>query len=144
MYKRQTDVKEALLLSVTRVVLSGFIFGNLASILYSLAGGLLSLAVMALLKKYMDLSIIGVSVAGGVFHNIGQLVVAAIVVETYSCLLYTSPLSFCVVMPKMLNNRQDVLKNVQRNILHLWKIRRFFCILYIIKLKGRKEKEWHC
>ena len=80
----KTDVKEALLLSVTRVVLSGFIFGNLASILYSLAGGLLSLAVMALLKKYVDLSIIGVSVAGGVFHNIGQLVVAAIVVETYS------------------------------------------------------------
>lgn len=80
----KTDVKEALLLSVTRVVLSGFIFGNPASILYSLAGGLLSLAVMALLKKYMDLSIIGVSVAGGVFHNIGQLVVAAIVVETYS------------------------------------------------------------
>ena len=40
--------------------------------------------------------------------------------------------------------KQDVLKNVQRNILHLWKIRRFFCILYIIKLKGRKEKEWHC
>ena len=78
----KTDVKEALLLSVTRVVLSGFIFGNLASILYSLAGGLLSLAVMALLKKYADLSIIGV--AGGVFHNIGQLVVAAIVVETYS------------------------------------------------------------
>ena len=68
----KTDVKEALLLSVTRVVLSGFIFGNLASILYSLAGGLLSLAVMALLKKYADLSIIG------------QLVVAAIVVETYS------------------------------------------------------------
>ena len=80
----KTDVKEALLLSVTRVVLSGFIFGNLASILYSLAGGLMSLAVMALLKKYVDLSIIGVSVAGGVFHNIGQLVVAAIVVETYS------------------------------------------------------------
>lgn len=84
----KTDVKEALLLSVTRVVLSGFIFGNLASILYSLAGGLLSLAVMALLKKYADLSVIGVSVAGGVFHNIGQLVVAAIVVETYSVIGY--------------------------------------------------------
>ena len=41
----------------------------------------MSLAVMALLKKYADLSIIGVSVAGGVFHNIGQLVVAAIVVD---------------------------------------------------------------
>ena len=64
----KTDVKEALLLSVTRVVLSGFIFGNLASILYSLAGGLLSLAVMALLKKYADLSIIGVSVACLLYH----------------------------------------------------------------------------
>ena len=46
----KTDWKEALLLSVVRIVLAGFIFGSLFSILYSLAGGILSLAVMALLK----------------------------------------------------------------------------------------------
>ncbi|SHJ21518.1 Gx transporter family protein [Hespellia stercorisuis] len=76
-------VKEAYLLSVTRVILAGFIFGSMFSILYSLAGGLLSLTVMALLRRTGKFSVIGVSVAGGVFHNVGQLIVAALVVETF-------------------------------------------------------------
>ena len=60
---------EVYLLSVVRVLLSGFIFGNYFSIIYSLAGGLLSLTVMALLKKSKGFSVMGISVAGGVFHN---------------------------------------------------------------------------
>ena len=79
----KTDWKEALLLSVTRIVLVGFLFGNMFSILYSLAGGILSLAVQAVLKKQGSFSVAGVSIAGGVSHNIGQLIVAMIVVETY-------------------------------------------------------------
>lgn len=79
----KTGGKEALLLSVTRIVLSGFLFGNLFAILYSLAGGLFSLAVMGLVKRRKSFSIIGVSMAGGVTHNIGQLIVAMLVVETY-------------------------------------------------------------
>ena len=79
----KTDWKEALLLSVTMIVLAGFIFGNMFSILYSLAGGILSLAVQAVLKKQGSFSVAGVSIAGGVSHNIGQLIVAMIVVETY-------------------------------------------------------------
>lgn len=79
----KTDWKEALLLSVVRIVLSGFIFGNLFSIIYSLAGGILSLAVMAAIRKDKGFSVIGVSMAGGVCHNIGQLIVAMIVVQTY-------------------------------------------------------------
>ena len=75
--------KEALLLSVTRIILAGFIFGSMFSILYSLAGGVLSLCVMALLAKKGSFSVAGVSMAGGVSHNIGQLIVAMIVVETY-------------------------------------------------------------
>ena len=75
--------KESLLLSVTRVILAGFIFGNLFSILYSLAGGVLSLIAMSALKRRKSFSIIGVSIAGGVSHNIGQLAVAMLVVETY-------------------------------------------------------------
>ena len=74
---------EVYLLSVVRVLLSGFIFGNYFSIIYSLAGGLLSLTVMALLKKSK-----GISVAGGVFHNVGQLIVAMLVVETFSVSYY--------------------------------------------------------
>ncbi|MCI9074885.1 MAG: Gx transporter family protein [Dorea sp.] len=82
------NVKAAYLLSVTRVVLSGFMFGSLFGILYSLAGGLLSLTVMAVLKKSNGFSVMGVSIAGGVSHNIGQLVVAILVVETYSVMYY--------------------------------------------------------
>ena len=62
---------EVYLLSVVRVLLSGFIFGNYFSIIYSLAGGLLSLTVMALLKKSKGFSV-------------GQLIVAMLVVETFS------------------------------------------------------------
>ena len=81
-------LSEAYLLSVVRVLLAGFIFGNYFSIIYSLAGGLLSLTVMALLKKWGGFSLQGISIAGGVFHNIGQLIVAAVVVETFSVTFY--------------------------------------------------------
>ncbi len=80
--------RKVYMLSVTRVVLAGFLFGNLASILYSLAGGLLSLTVMVLLKKSGKFSVMGISTAGGVFHNIGQLIVAMLVVETFSVSYY--------------------------------------------------------
>lgn len=80
----KTDWKEALLLSVVRIILAGFLFGNLFGILYSLAGGIQSLAVMTLLKKTGAFSVIGVSMAGGVSHNVGQLIIAMLVVETYA------------------------------------------------------------
>ena len=80
--------KQAFLISIVRIFLSGFMFGNLASILYSLAGGLLSLAVMLLLKKTDKLSILAVSVMGGICHNIGQLIVAMLVVENLKLIFY--------------------------------------------------------
>lgn len=61
---------------------------NYFSIIYSLAGGLLSLTAMALLRKKGGFSILGISIAGGVCHNIGQLVTAMIVVETFSVIYY--------------------------------------------------------
>ena len=76
------SVKEAFLISIARVVLSGFIFGNLFAILYSLAGGLLSLAIMTWFKRSNKFSIYGISMAGGVFHNVGQLMMAILVVES--------------------------------------------------------------
>lgn len=81
-------LSEAYLLSIVRVLLAGFIFGNYFSIIYSLAGGILSLTVMALLRKKGGFSVIGVSIAGGVFHNIGQLIVASVIVETFSVMYY--------------------------------------------------------
>ena len=82
-------LQEVYVLSVVRVVLSGLIFGNYISILYSLAGGLLSLTVMAALKKGDRFSVTGISVAGGVFHNIGQLLIAMFIVETFSISYYS-------------------------------------------------------
>lgn len=86
LYKR--GIKEAYVLSVVRVMLAGFIFGNLFGILYSLAGGLLSLTAMVVLKRMDKFSIIGISMAGGVFHNVGQLVLAGIIVESTSLIYY--------------------------------------------------------
>ena len=86
LYKMGT--KEAYILSIVRVVLAGFIFGNMFSILYSMSGGLLSLSVMTLLKKTDKFSVLGVSMAGGVFHNVGQLLMAAIVLESLSITYY--------------------------------------------------------
>lgn len=68
-------------ISLVRIVLVGFTFGNMFSILYSLAGGALSLGVMILCRNRDWFSQTGVSVAGGVGHNVGQLLVAAAVVE---------------------------------------------------------------
>ncbi len=81
-------LSEVFLLDIVRVLLSGFLFGNYFSILYSLAGCLLSLLVMVLLKRTGGFSVMGVSMAGGVAHNVGQLIVAALVVETFSIVYY--------------------------------------------------------
>lgn len=86
LYKMGT--KEAFGLSVVRVILAGFLFGNMFSIIYSLAGCTLSLLVMALLKRLDGFSIMGVSIAGAVCHNLGQIIVAMLVVESFSIAYY--------------------------------------------------------
>ena len=73
--------KEAAAVSFVRIVAVSFIF-NPATLPYSLAGGLLSLLGMALLKKTDLLSATGVSVAGGVLHNVGQILMAMLILST--------------------------------------------------------------
>lgn len=80
--------KEALSVSMLRVLLTGFTFGNMSMMLYSLAGGLLSWLAMILAKKMTGLSVAGVSILGGIFHNAGQLIVAALVLESLNLLFY--------------------------------------------------------
>ncbi len=80
--------KEAALVSVVRILVIGFMFGNLFSILFSLAGAGLSLLVMVLLKKNGGFSVAGVSIAGGVTHNIGQILIAVCVVENVNLFYY--------------------------------------------------------
>ena len=78
------EIPEVLAVSVLRVLLTGFLFGNGMSIIYSLAGAVVSLLAMVLVKK-MD---VGVSITGGVFHNIGQILVAMAVVENLKLIYY--------------------------------------------------------
>ena len=77
-----------LFINLARIALSALLFGNVFSAIYALSGGLLSLAVMLLAKKAGVFSVIGVSIAGGVFHNFGQLLIAAIVMQTPKILYY--------------------------------------------------------
>lgn len=83
----------ALLVTTVRIVLSGFLFGNPVSIIYSLGGGLLSFAVMAMLKRTERFRILTVSLEGGVFHAVGQLLVASVFVSNGALLLYLPVLS---------------------------------------------------
>lgn len=74
--------REACVISLTRVVLVTLLFGNGAALAYSIAGAALSLSLMGLLKKTGKFSSVGVSVAGGVAHNAGQILVAMALLET--------------------------------------------------------------
>ena len=74
--------KEAAAVSFVRIVAVSLLFGNPVMIAYSLAGGLLSLLGMLLLKKTNCLSTVGVSVAGGVLHNVGQILMAMLILST--------------------------------------------------------------
>lgn len=80
--------KEALIVNIARILLSGFLFGNMYGILYSLAGGIVSMLAMWLAKRCKLFSIYGISIAGGVFHNITQLVVAAFVINNLKISMY--------------------------------------------------------
>ena len=81
---------EALTVSLLRVILSSFLFGSVLSLLYSLSGALLSLGGMIVMKKLKIFSTLVVSVTGGVLHNVGQILVACLVLET-DVLLYYLP-----------------------------------------------------
>ena len=79
---------QAFVLSMVRIVLVGFTFGSLASMMYSLAGGLLSFVVLVIVKRLDLFSQKGVSILGGVFHNIGQILMAMVVVENGKLIYY--------------------------------------------------------
>ncbi len=80
--------RTALMVNLTRILLAAALFGSVFSGLYSLAGGLVSFAVMTALRRTGLFSTAGVSMAGGVFHNLAQLAVAALIVESPEILYY--------------------------------------------------------
>ena len=72
----------AFVVSLLRILLVSILFGNVMALIYSLAGGVLSLVTMIVLRRLGFLSTVGVSVAGGVTHNIGQILAAMVLLET--------------------------------------------------------------
>lgn len=74
--------------TLIRIVLVGFSFGNPYSMIYGLSGSFLSLLVMAILKKTGRFSQISISVLGGIAHNIGQITFAAVIVQTSGVFYY--------------------------------------------------------
>jgi len=81
-------VHEAFSLAIVRVLLTGFTFGNLSMMMYSLAGSLLSCLTMILIKKVDKFSMVGVSIAGGIMHNVGQILMAIWVTNTAMLVSY--------------------------------------------------------
>ena len=69
-------------------LLVSLLFSNVMSMWYSLAGAVLSLSIMWILKKTDKFSVIGVSVAGGIMHNVGQIIMAVILLGTQQIALY--------------------------------------------------------
>ena len=80
-------------LCLLKIFLATFLFGNAFSFFYALAGGILSYVIMLLLRKHC--SVVFTSIMGGVFHNVGQVLVAAVVLETAGLLAYLPALLLC-------------------------------------------------
>ena len=80
--------KEAVAISLVRVVLVSMLFGSIASLFYSIAGAVLSLTGMGLLKKTGKFTEIMISVTGGILHNIGQIGMACLILETAALRYY--------------------------------------------------------
>ncbi len=76
--------------AMARILLMGLTFGSFSTLLYSFAGGILSFFCMLPLKRIDKFSVYGVSLVGGVAHNIGQILMAVLLLNT-SLLLYYLP-----------------------------------------------------
>lgn len=69
------------IVNISRILLVGFLFGNTVSLIYSIAGGVLAMVLMIVFDHLDYFSIMGISIIGGVFHNIGQLIVSSVIVS---------------------------------------------------------------
>ena len=90
----EMNFRYAFTINIIRILVAGLLFNGLFGAVYSLSGGILSLVIMWILKKTDWFSMIGVSMAGGVAHNIGQLLIAAAVVSNLRMFLYFPILMF--------------------------------------------------
>lgn len=78
----------AITINVVRVLIAGLLFNGLFGALYSLAGAIVSFVIMVILKKGDIFSVVGISMAGGVAHNLGQILVAAVLIANIKIFIY--------------------------------------------------------
>lgn len=83
-----TDRRAAWVVMFLKVLLSGLLFSGMSAFLFSCAGGILSLAAMHTLHASGKFSVVGVSIAGGIFHNVGQILAAGLILHTGSVFYY--------------------------------------------------------
>lgn len=82
------NVRSAAVINLIRILMIGIMFGNILSVCFSIAGAVASMSVMIVIKKIKGVSMVGVSVCGGVAHNLGQIVAASAITTVYSLLYY--------------------------------------------------------
>lgn len=80
--------REAFSLSVVRIILVAMTFGNLSTMLFSMAGGILSCIAMIFVKRTDRFGLPGVSLTGGIMHNVGQILVAMFIVHNVRMIYY--------------------------------------------------------
>jgi len=106
--------KSSFVLMILKVALSGMLFAGVSGAIYSFAGGLLSLIMMLIFKRIPDVSIIGVSIIGAVFHNIGQISVASLVIENRYIFFYLPVLLISAVITGIVTG--IIAKNVLKSL----------------------------
>lgn len=110
--------KEAIVINIFRIVISGFLFGNMYGILFSLSGAVISFIAMLIIKSTDRFSMTGTSIIGGVFHNIAQILVAAFVVKTSGIIYYMPVLIIAGVITGFINGTiaSQVMAHIRRII----------------------------
>lgn len=88
------NLPTAWVLMVLKVLLSGLLFGGVNTIMYAMAGGVLSMGCMSILSRFKSVHPITVSMVGGVMHNVGQVAVAMLLFHTQQLLYYMAILVF--------------------------------------------------
>ena len=81
-------LKKSFFLGITKVLLSNILFGNLSSMIFGWIGMICSVFLMCILKKTRKFSVIGISMAGGIAHNLGQIFVAMFIIQSFAIIFY--------------------------------------------------------
>ncbi|WP_044912838.1 Gx transporter family protein [Butyrivibrio sp. WCE2006] len=94
---------EGIIINVLRIILTGFLFGTLFGIMFSISGAVISFITMVIIKRLDLLDIKGVSICGGLAHNLGQLLIAIFIVKTSGIMFYLPLLLIAGALTGFLN-----------------------------------------